>query len=341
VAVGLRQPLRASADGWECGKRIGTLALKDFTLHAALAPTATSPNSPRSLEPCPAAECAPGVSSVIASAARMSSWRAASCTRIVSSSRRVRLSASSPLPARSPRTRSASMRCSKLAILLAQSAGGFSGVSLNRGELYQQALEPAPGARQPGFARPFRPISPSFSSISRPSRSSSALASARSARPPRRRLVAQGRDRTFQGTYGARCVRRAAAHGNDGAAGRSTRSVGAHTAPLHWLPQGPQRNRRCTRASRWPSDPGPRACGVSSALIIRSVFYLVGRTIGRRGGGQAFASSVSVTSLVGSVRPQADRLPPTPRARRDTSRRSCSQHDGHAARDCSRRSVPH
>jgi hypothetical protein len=38
----------------------------------------------------------------------------------------------------------------------------------------------------------------------------------------------------------------------------SGRSVGAHTASLHWLPPGPQRNRRCTKAvSRWPSDRRP------------------------------------------------------------------------------------
>ena len=49
MAVGLRQPLRASADGWESGKRIGTLALKDFTLHSALGPIAISPQSPRLL----------------------------------------------------------------------------------------------------------------------------------------------------------------------------------------------------------------------------------------------------------------------------------------------------
>jgi hypothetical protein len=50
----LRQPLRASADEWESGKRIGVLALKDFILHSALARTATSPESSRLIRPATA-----------------------------------------------------------------------------------------------------------------------------------------------------------------------------------------------------------------------------------------------------------------------------------------------
>ena len=39
----LRQPLRASADEWERGRRMGTLALKRFTPHAALARASPRP----------------------------------------------------------------------------------------------------------------------------------------------------------------------------------------------------------------------------------------------------------------------------------------------------------
>jgi hypothetical protein len=39
----LRQPLRAPADEWEGGRRMGILALRDFTPHAVLTPITTSP----------------------------------------------------------------------------------------------------------------------------------------------------------------------------------------------------------------------------------------------------------------------------------------------------------
>jgi hypothetical protein len=50
--VALRQPFRASADGWESGKRIGTLALKDFTLPAQSPPARATSMRRSSLATC-------------------------------------------------------------------------------------------------------------------------------------------------------------------------------------------------------------------------------------------------------------------------------------------------